>query len=470
MDDGGAQDSLTEDGSFTASAENNSFIASTEMNYNAVQNTPMEASNLQALHNLHARHSIMKKMLQKKKLELERVETPLFSPVLHTKKSVICGPREVDVFTRLYDHAKVIASRKAKLKEAIELEQSNEVIAQVPTSPPVRGSTLYEKSKLITQAKKNRIAEIEKQQTPSFTPELVSRRTPNSSIASGSITDRLYNKAYLDNREQRRESARAAIEIEGCTFTPRTLNKKRVSATGQPTWERLNSQAKMKSPSLYTDENDVLSFTPDLSLTQKKRNSLPPSSAVPAYERLHSAHKNNDKKLYHDEEFSFKPKMFTKSTPKKRIESSLASDNDIDEEQFLSDVKAQMEFLNIETNEDTLCANGDGVVSERNLPPSNLVLEMSTSDAVKKAPESKDTIQRATVDFPSVDDPEVMSLNVPDKVEDFIEIVEHNGPEHVSTDNEAMFAFDDIVGNEIAEKINIAMPQDQSERSIPLNA
>jgi len=162
--------------------------------------------------------------------------------------------------------------------------------------------------------------------------------------------------------------------------------------------------------------------------------------------------------------------MFTKSTPKKRIESSLASDNDIDEEQFLSDVKAQMEFLNIETNEDTLCANGDGVVSERNLPPSNLVLEMSTSDAVKKAPESKDTIQRATVDFPSVDDPEVMSLNVPDKVEDFIEIVEHNGPEHVSTDNEAMFAFDDIVGNEIAEKINIAMPQDQSERSIPLNA
>eukprot|EP00588_Corethron_pennatum_P029883 CAMPEP_0194320162 /NCGR_PEP_ID=MMETSP0171-20130528/16528_1 /TAXON_ID=218684 /ORGANISM="Corethron pennatum, Strain L29A3" /LENGTH=425 /DNA_ID=CAMNT_0039077627 /DNA_START=71 /DNA_END=1348 /DNA_ORIENTATION=- len=340
-----------------------------------------KAESIRALHDLHARDSAIKEKLRNRREEEETEERRnLFSPVLSPMSIKYAAQnsssRQGDIFTRLYENAQHMADRKTKLRE--EHAASLEAVAPARPVTPSRlspgdacttstgaaATAMYEKSLAVREAKARRVAEMVQQLTPSFRPKLVTKHTSGAqSVSSGGVAERLYNKDFLDAREERRREAKSVSEVEGCTFSPTIGKRMSAGSDGRPAWERLNSKHSTHSNHSSGSYDGSHSFQPDLSRTRSSRDMVN-TGGRPVYERLHqSARKlpqdRNGTEMEENpcDECTFQPKLFTKASSRRKSRPlslgrmttppNAPSDDLVEGDRFINTIKAELNALNV---------------------------------------------------------------------------------------------------------------------------
>ena len=191
-------------------------------------------------------YSLAKK--REEKLQAKRSQAPpgcTFSPQLKSRRPKTAGSGK-NRYETLYENAKRIsAKREAKLK-SLESEYSFRPQLQTKAKVNRKGNVydaLYEKVRLPCKGSSFYHQPLTAIATPQAKAQETKRREKEAMMASEytfsprinksrsaeklktPVIERLYRKDYIASKMDAWEKARAARELEGCTFLPRTNGK-----------------------------------------------------------------------------------------------------------------------------------------------------------------------------------------------------------------------------------------------------
>lgn len=251
-----------------------------------------------------------------------------FSPQLATRPASGAGRTSTNqkVFSRLYEGSKMKQMRDKDRREAAEAAAEAELYVSPSSRKTISAKTatdMYERSmrsKAELERKREEIAE-RREEEHSFSPSLKTKRK-GSTGTQRSAAERLYSSDHLQRRDERLNSAKSVNEMEGCTFSPRLVTRRRKSITPNDStavYARLYSKASSKNEVSYSEEKEG-TFTPDITSSQRKvKASSSNNSAI--YDRLYNKASEKKDSIHLEEESTFAPDI---TSSQRKVRASLS--------------------------------------------------------------------------------------------------------------------------------------------------
>eukprot|EP00566_Odontella_aurita_P008093 CAMPEP_0113555842 /NCGR_PEP_ID=MMETSP0015_2-20120614/16936_1 /TAXON_ID=2838 /ORGANISM="Odontella" /LENGTH=669 /DNA_ID=CAMNT_0000457153 /DNA_START=89 /DNA_END=2098 /DNA_ORIENTATION=- /assembly_acc=CAM_ASM_000160 len=232
--------------------------------------------------------------VKKRRDEMSKIEPEVgpFAPQLATKGWF--GPdvpeANQQVFSRLYEESRLKQMRDEERREAAAAAVEAELYVSPSNIKKIsarRATDMYERSMKMKAESERKREEIASSVKHTFSPDIQKRgksRGRASSVTRRSAApERLYSSDHLRRRDERLEAAKSVKELEGCTFSPRLMTrKKNSSATDTAVYNRLYDKATSKKEVIYVEEG---TFAPDITSSQRKVKAS--RSRLAVHERLH---------------------------------------------------------------------------------------------------------------------------------------------------------------------------------------